>query len=145
MLKLTTGIPRATEPHLSPWDLPGVLLAAAVFFTVNIALVSTVVALAQRTSVFSYLVRDLFFQASINGLMLGLAPIIVLTADFALPAVALLFLPIFAVHRGGREAIAKDHQALHDALTGPPEPRAVQGPHRSDRPPGPPQRRDRGA
>ena len=28
------------------------------------------------------------------------------------------FLPLFAVHRGGREAIAKEHQALHDALTG---------------------------
>jgi diguanylate cyclase (GGDEF)-like protein len=68
--------------------------------------------------VFSYMVRDLFFQASINGLMLGLAPIIVLAADFALPAIALLFLPIFAVHRGGREAIEKEHQALHDALTG---------------------------
>ena len=64
------------------------------------------------------MVRDLFFQASINGLMLGLAPIIVLAADFALPAIALLFLPIFAVHRGGREAIEKEHQALHDALTG---------------------------
>jgi GGDEF domain-containing protein len=42
----------------------------------------------------------------------------VLAADFALPAIVLLFLPILAVHRGGREAIAKEHQALHDALTG---------------------------
>src|SRR4051812_37182206 len=118
VLNLTTSLPRTGEPHLAPSDLPGILLAAAVFFLVNILLVSTVVALAQRSSVFSYMVRDLFFQASINGLMLGLAPIIVLAADFALPAIALLFLPIFAVHRGGREAIAKEHQALHDALTG---------------------------
>jgi diguanylate cyclase (GGDEF)-like protein len=118
VLDLTTGLPRAEEPHLAPIDLPGVLLAAATFFLVNIALVSTVVALASRARVFSYMVRDLFFQASINGLMLGLAPIIVLAADFALPAIALLFLPIFAVHRGGREAIEKEHQALHDALTG---------------------------
>ncbi len=118
VLNLTTNLPRAGEPHLMPGDLPGVLLAAAVFFIVNISLVSTVVALAQRSSVFGYMVRDLFFQASINGLMLGLAPIVVLAADFTLPAIALLFLPIFAVHRGGREAIAKEHQALHDALTG---------------------------
>src|SRR3954464_6190427 len=118
VLNLTTGLPRASEPHLAPSDLPGVLLAAATFFLINILLVSTVVALAQRASVFSYMVRDLFFQASINGLMLGLAPIVVLAADFTLPAIALLFLPIFAVHRGGREAIAKEHQALHDALTG---------------------------
>src|SRR3954447_59479 len=118
VLNATTGLPRASEPHLLPSDLAGVLLAAGVFFLANIGLVSTVVALAQRTKVFSYLARDLFFQASINGLLLGLAPIVVLAADFFLPAIALLFLPIFAVHRGGREAIAKEHQALHDALTG---------------------------
>src|SRR4051812_29113612 len=50
--------------------------------------------------------------------MLGLAPVVVLAADFSLPAIALLFLPLFAVHRGGSQAIAKEHQALHDALTG---------------------------
>ena len=50
--------------------------------------------------------------------MLGLAPMVALAADFALPSVALLFLPLLAVHRGGRQAIAKEHQAVHDALTG---------------------------
>ncbi|MDA0184604.1 EAL domain-containing protein [Solirubrobacter phytolaccae] len=118
VLKVLTGLPRDAAPHLDPSDLPGVLVAAVVFFIANIGLVSIVVALATQSSVFTYLARDLFFQASINGLMLGLAPIVVLAADFALPAIALLFLPIFAVHRGGREAIAKEHQALHDALTG---------------------------
>src|SRR4051812_21258603 len=118
VLRVTTGLPRADVPHLAPGDLAGVLLAAATFFLVNVALVSTVVALATSVSVFSYMLRDFVFQASINGLMLGLAPIIVLAADFALPAVVLLFLPIVAVHRGGREAIAKEHQSLHDALTG---------------------------
>ncbi len=118
VLKATTDLPRVSEPHLVPSDLPGVLLAAVTFFVFNAALVSTVIALAQRVSVFKYMARDLLFQASINGLMLGLAPIVVLAADFALPAIVLLFLPILAVHRGGREAIAKEHQALHDALTG---------------------------
>jgi diguanylate cyclase (GGDEF)-like protein len=118
VMKATTDLPRLTEPHLVPGDLPGVLLAAVTFFVFNAGLVSTVIALAQRVSVFKYMARDLLFQASINGLMLGLAPIVVLAADFALPAIVLLFLPILAVHRGGREAIAKEHQALHDALTG---------------------------
>ena len=31
---------------------------------------------------------------------------------------ALLFLPLLAIYRGGRHAIAKKHQAVHDALTG---------------------------
>ena len=118
VLHLTTTLPRSDVPHLLPSDLPGILLAAATFFVFNAGLVSMVIALAQRVSVFKYMARDLLFQASINGLMLGLAPIAVLAADFALWAILLLFLPIFAVHRGGREAIAKEHQALHDALTG---------------------------
>src|SRR3954471_7815749 len=118
VLNLTTSLPRAGEPHLVPSDLPGVLLAAAVFFLVNILLVSTVVALAQQASVFSYMVHDLFHQATTAGLLLGLAPVVLLAADFFLPAIALLFLPLFAVHRGGSQAIAKEHQALHDALTG---------------------------
>jgi diguanylate cyclase (GGDEF)-like protein len=63
-------------------------------------------------------VRDLFNSVATGGLLLGLAPVVVLAADFFLPAISLLFLPLYAVHRGGRDAIAKQHQALHDALTG---------------------------
>jgi diguanylate cyclase (GGDEF)-like protein len=118
VLKATTGLPRAHEPHLVPADLIGILLAATVFFICNTGLVATVIAFAQRLSLWRYLAEDIFFQCATAGLMLGLAPVVVLAADFSLPAIALLFLPLFAVHRGGSEAIAKEHQALHDALTG---------------------------
>src|SRR3954454_11405626 len=130
VLEATTGLPRAHEPHLIPSDLIGILAAAAMFFIVNTGLVATGIAFAQRLSVWRYLAEDIFFQAASAGLMLGLAPVVVLAADFSLPAIArrpaafhgpaiaLLFLPLFAVHRGGSEAIAKEHQALHDALTG---------------------------
>jgi diguanylate cyclase (GGDEF)-like protein len=118
-LHLLTGVPRAPDPfHFSPTDLPGILAAAGVFFFVNTSLVATVIALAQNVRVGRYLVQDCFFQASTAGLLLGLSPMVALAADFALPSVALLLLPLLAVHRGGREAIAKEHQALHDALTG---------------------------
>jgi diguanylate cyclase (GGDEF)-like protein len=69
-------------------------------------------------SVFRYMLQDIFFQAATAGLLLGLSPVVVLAADFTLPAILLLFLPLYAIHRGGSEAIAKEHQALHDALTG---------------------------
>jgi diguanylate cyclase (GGDEF)-like protein len=118
-LDLLTGAPRPPDPfHFMPLDLPGILVAAGVFFFVNTSLVATVIALAQNVRVGRYLVQDCFFQASTAGLLLGLSPMVALAADFALPSVALLLLPLLAVHRGGREAIAKEHQALHDALTG---------------------------
>jgi diguanylate cyclase (GGDEF)-like protein len=118
-LNLLTGVPRPPDPfHFTPEDLPGILAAAGVFFFVNTSLVATVIALAQNVRVGRYLVQDCFFQASTAGLLLGLSPMVALAGDFALPSVALLLLPLVAVHRGGREAIAKEHQALHDALTG---------------------------
>jgi diguanylate cyclase (GGDEF)-like protein len=118
-LHALTGVPRTTGTfHFEPGDLPGILAAAAVFFLVNSVLVATVIAMAQGARVGRYLVQDCFFQVSTAGLMLGLSPMVALAADFALPSVALLMLPLLAVHRGGREAIAKEHQALHDALTG---------------------------
>src|SRR3954453_19625896 len=52
VLQLVTGLPRATEPHLLPSDMAGVLLAAVVFFVFNTAFVSTVIALVSRASVF---------------------------------------------------------------------------------------------
>jgi diguanylate cyclase (GGDEF)-like protein len=118
-LHALTGVPRTHGTfHFEPADLPGILAAAAVFFLVNSILVATVIAMAQGARVGRYLVQDCFFQVSTAGLMLGLSPMVALAADFALPSVALLMLPLLAVHRGGREAIAKEHQALHDALTG---------------------------
>jgi diguanylate cyclase (GGDEF)-like protein len=104
--------------HFLPGDLPAILIAAVVFYMVNTILVSTVIALSQGVNVPRYVLQDLLFQASTSGLLLGLSPLVVLAADFALPSVALLALPLLAIHRGGREAIAKEHQALHDALTG---------------------------
>jgi diguanylate cyclase (GGDEF)-like protein len=118
VLRLTTGMPREQAPHLLPSDLAGVMLAVAAFFMVNSTLVATVIALVQRTKVLRYLIDDIFNQVATGGLLLGLAPVVLLAADFFLPAIALLFLPLYAVHRGGRDAIAKQHQALHDALTG---------------------------
>jgi diguanylate cyclase (GGDEF)-like protein len=118
-LHALTGAPRPPDPfHFTADDLPGIMAAAVVFFFVNTSLVATVIALAQNVRVGRYLVQDCFFQASTAGLLLGLSPMVTLAADFSLPSVALLLLPVLAVHRGGREAIAKEHQALHDALTG---------------------------
>src|SRR3954454_9009706 len=41
VMHATTGLPRVAEPHLTPLDLPGILLGAGMFFVVNTALVAT--------------------------------------------------------------------------------------------------------
>ena len=119
VLVALTSIPHPGSLPFGPRDLIAILMVATVFFVINSALVSTVVALAQGViNLGRYLANDLFFQASTAGLLLGLSPVVVLAAEFSLPALLLLLLPFLAVHRGGRAAIAKEHQSLHDALTG---------------------------
>jgi diguanylate cyclase (GGDEF)-like protein len=118
-LKLTTELPHEHAGLFGPADLPGVILAGIVFWFVNVALVATVIAMVQGLGIMRYLVHEWLFQASTAGMLLcGLGPVLVVVADFSLPAVVLLFLPLYAIHRGSRHAIAKEHQALHDALTG---------------------------
>ena len=118
VLELLADLPRAGEFHFDPSDLPAILAAAIVFFIVNTSLVAAVIALVEGVGIWRYLINDWFSQASTTGLMLGLSPIMVLAADYSLGLVSLLFLPLFAIHRGGRAAIAKEHQSVHDALTG---------------------------
>ncbi len=118
VLSVLSDVPRSGQFHFEPTDVPAILAAALTFFIVNTSLVAAVVAMVEGTNVWRYLVNDWFAEASTTGLMLGLSPIIVLAADYSLSLVALLFLPLYAIHRGGTAAIAKEHQAVHDALTG---------------------------
>jgi diguanylate cyclase (GGDEF)-like protein len=117
VLILLSDVPRAGQFHFAPGDLPAILAAVAVFFAVNTAIVAAVLAIVEGVGMWRYLVDDWLSEASTAGLMLGLSPIIVLAADYSAVLITLLFLPLFAIHRGGRAAIAKEHQALHDALT----------------------------
>jgi diguanylate cyclase (GGDEF)-like protein len=105
-------------PHFLSGDLSRTVLAAVTLYVVNALLVGTVIALANGLTVLRYVLNDFIFQSSTAGLVLGLAPILVITADFSLWALPLLFAPLVAIHRGARAAISSQHQALHDALTG---------------------------
>ena len=118
VLALLSDVPRSGQFHFEPTDVPAILAAALTFFIVNTSLVAAVVAMVEGVGIWRYLVHDWFAEASTTGLMLGLSPIIVLAADYSLSLVALLFLPLYAIHRGGTAAIAKEHQAVHDGLTG---------------------------
>src|SRR5215207_3796339 len=114
VLSALSGLPHLHDPTgLEPADVPGIVVAALVFHALNSSFVAAAIALAERIEFWRYLASDLFLQASTAGLLLGLSPVFVITADFSLAV-----LPLLAIHRGGRQAIAKEHQALHDALTG---------------------------
>ena len=119
VLSALSDLPHLNDPTgIQPADLPGIVAAALVFHALNSSFVAGAIALAEKIGFLRYLASDLFLQASTAGLLLGLSPVLVIAADFSLAVLPLLFLPLLAIHRGGRQAIAKEHQSLHDALTG---------------------------
>jgi diguanylate cyclase (GGDEF)-like protein len=117
-LAALSDVPRPGAFSFAPTDVPAILVAVLVFFLACTALVGTVLALVQRAPVWRYILDEWLSQVSTTGLMMGLSPVVVIVADFSLPLVLLLYLPLFAIHRGGKAAIAKEYQAIHDALTG---------------------------
>ncbi len=87
-MSLTTDLPHQHAGLFAPSDLPGVILAGIVFWFVNVALVATVIAMVQGLGIMRYLVHEWLFQASTAGMLLcGLGPVLVVVADFSLPAV----------------------------------------------------------
>src|SRR3954454_2661225 len=112
-----SGTPLLGSEPLSPRDLPACMAAAAVFFVVNAALVARAVSLAEGVEFWGYLRRDLAVQTVTVGILLGLGPIVVITANFAPVALPLLGLPLLAIRRAGREYVARTREAVADSPT----------------------------
>jgi diguanylate cyclase (GGDEF)-like protein len=115
---LLSGASLLSAHELTPQLLPAFGVGALTFFLVNSVLVARAVAYADGVAFWSYLRRDLALQTATVGILLGLAPIVVITGDFSPFALPLLGLPLFAVHQAGRQVVINQRQALHDALTG---------------------------
>lgn len=96
----------------------GTLAAAAAFFVVNHTLMGVAFALLDAAPIVGTLIADLTFQASINGVAAASAPLVLVTADANPWLVALLLLPLAAIHRSAILSLRNEHQARHDALTG---------------------------
>src|SRR4051812_18768871 len=73
-----TGLP-AGHGNFPPGDLPAILLGGAAFFAVNNCLAGTASALAIDRPIIRTLLEDLGEQAWSAALLLGLAPVVVLT------------------------------------------------------------------
>ena len=119
VLELTSGAPDFDGAFpFAAADLPGILLAGFTFFVANSLLVGTVIALLERQPVWVCLSDDLLFQATSAGLLLGLAPMVVISTAFTPFLLPLFVLPLLSIIQGQRQALLKEHEAIHDALTG---------------------------
>ena len=118
VLAAISNVPRETLASFTGSDLPLILAAGLVFFLINVAFVATVIALSSGYPIWNYFVSDFLLQSSTAGFALALAPVLVLVGEFSVGALPLLALPLAAIHRGTRQAVLNEHQALHDSLTG---------------------------
>jgi diguanylate cyclase (GGDEF)-like protein len=103
---------------LRPVDIPAGILAAGVFFICNHVITTSVVALSLHEDPLRRLPVDLRYHLSTSGVLLALAPVLVVAVDFSWLALPLLLMPIAAVHKSAKLAIQREAASLHDSLTG---------------------------
>jgi diguanylate cyclase (GGDEF)-like protein len=88
-------------------QLVGIVLAGVAFFVVNTELVGIALALATAVPVARHFRSDLRFYASSAAVLLSLAPLVAILAEWRVIA-----------HRAAKTTLQKEHEARHDALTG---------------------------
>lgn len=118
LLRVFGGGQALLDPTQSLWPyLPLAVLAATSIYVINSALTMTVLALHQDTSVRSMIRRGLPINLTIDGMLMVLAPIMVVVAQRSLLLTPLLMLVAWAVYDSAARALARQHDAMHDQLT----------------------------
>ncbi|MCA2222994.1 putative bifunctional diguanylate cyclase/phosphodiesterase [Nonomuraea aurantiaca] len=107
----------------APWvptgaDLLAISLAGIAYFAVRAALVSGAVALHERRSITRVLKASLGPQSLVYAALLGLAPLVVVVMTHSPTLVPLFVAPLAAVYFTATLSMRRDHQAMHDELTG---------------------------
>jgi diguanylate cyclase (GGDEF)-like protein len=115
---LATGHDFFRPGPLLPRDIIPGLLAGATFFLANNGMVAGIVALESGHHPWSIISGDVRVQGLATSILIGLAPVVALAADFSLLTVPLLVLPLVGVQRSAYLAARRQHEALHDGLTG---------------------------
>jgi diguanylate cyclase (GGDEF)-like protein len=96
----------------------GIVLAGLTFFVINTELVGIALALATGIPIRQHFRSDLGFYASSAAVLLSLAPLVAILAEWRVEAVPLILAPLWIAHRAAKTSLQKEHEARHDALTG---------------------------
>ncbi|HEX8002134.1 MAG TPA: EAL domain-containing protein [Mycobacteriales bacterium] len=99
-------------------DLPAIALAGLVFFVCNDVFVGVAIALHADEPVWKTIRSDLAYQGLTTAALLALSPLVVVVLDRSVGLLPLLLLPLFAVYKNASVSLEREHQALHDTLTG---------------------------
>ncbi|GAA4228549.1 cyclic Di-GMP phosphodiesterase RmdB [Actinomadura meridiana] len=119
VLALFGDVATPTDPWVPDGaDLPAVALAGTVYFLCNDTLVGSAIALHERISLVKALRWDLGYQVLVHLALLGLAPLMVVAMDRSAVFLPLIVLPFIAVYLNASVSVRREHQALHDGLTG---------------------------
>lgn len=102
--------------HLDGTDLGWMLGACVAYFVTNLALVAG--ALAWTTSFREFLLDDFAHYTATTFSVLALSPLVVAVANTAWELLPLLLIPLVLVYKMAQMSLEKEHQAVHDPLTG---------------------------
>jgi diguanylate cyclase (GGDEF)-like protein len=120
---LTVGLAGLAYQHLgghvsAAIDLAPALVGAAAYLALDYTLNETEAALASGARLSATLARGGGVWVAVEGVMLGLAPVVPIAAQYSLAMIPLLLLPFLGVFYSSRIAVAAEHASMHDALTG---------------------------
>ncbi|WP_049556800.1 putative bifunctional diguanylate cyclase/phosphodiesterase [Nonomuraea sp. SBT364] len=112
-------VPSAALPWVpSGPDLLAIALSGVAYFAARATLVSGAVALHERRSIVRVLRVTAGPQSLVYAALLGLAPLVVVVMSHSPGLVPLFVAPLAAVYFTATLSMRRDHQALHDELTG---------------------------
>ena len=102
----------------TPREIAAAGVAAITYFGANTVLLSTAMGLALDAPIFRLMRQESKYQVVGSLGMFGLAPIAVVTAGRTIWLLPVLLIPLGVAYRSTVVSIEKEHQALHDSLTG---------------------------
>ena len=119
VLELLSDLPAPlAAPPVTAADLPAITAAALTLFVLNHLLSAAVSCLASGASMRTRLSGADRAILLTEAVLLLYAPVIIVVADFGAWLVPPLALPFAALYLSAREANRRQHDAMHDALTG---------------------------